>query len=333
VRLCAATSGSPGADNVTDVYFLWLNGSLPFGQWPDDTSAALSYSYDENCTSVVCKRIPQWGSLYPCSAAAITGFSYNFTCYFNQLSPNGASNLTACGVSAHYAGTDNCLCTDTTVVPTNICRCTYARRLPANSTECKNIDLFGECTTLDGEDLGYLNCCEPCGCVILPSPTPAPTPSPSCTNATCNDHDTCTVDTCNSQTGQCNHALIPNCCNCNTDCGAPIDACHINVCVFQETNSSCNATSVGNCTQTPIAGCCFSDSDCTPSDPCFSSVCNLSNNTCTPETPVPCSTTSTGNFASCVSFVCVLCVFVYVENNAAITATALLHRATDANNR
>ncbi|KAN0022121.1 hypothetical protein ACTFIU_004289 [Dictyostelium citrinum] len=115
---------------------------------------------------------------------------------------------------------------------------------------------------------------------------------------TCDDGDSCTIDTCISPTGACQHEPIANCVNCGgnqcitTDFCSPLTGCGLDglTCTIEPkkcddfdpcTFDSCISPQ-GDCGHSPITGCvaCNEVLGCTTTDPCHPVVCSALGDQC-----------------------------------------------------
>lgn len=93
----------------------------------------------------------------------------------------------------------------------------------------------------------------------------------------CNDHDVCTIDSCDPLTGACTHVRMPRCecCNANSDCGDH-DPCTDDTCDL-ETHL---------CISTPREMCCFTNEDCQDDNLCTTNErCDVHTHRCKFDTP------------------------------------------------
>jgi hypothetical protein len=148
-----------GAGFPQQLFDQWCSHGLNATHWPDDDGPAAGSGYlgDVVCDAVACKRVPGWIAIRPCNTHQIVGVPINNTCYYQALQLNGSTVSTVCGQSAFYfAG--RCLCSDMTVLPPNVCRCTYAQRLSNDDPDCGPLDDWDESSNFNSTLISMMDC-------------------------------------------------------------------------------------------------------------------------------------------------------------------------------
>lgn len=89
----------------------------------------------------------------------------------------------------------------------------------------------------------------------------------------CFTGDLCSVDTCNQQTGLCEHQSDPRCCEFDAQCD-DYDQCTDDQCVRLPLGDGPELQQYGTCVNTQLPGCCTQDApDCNDGDPCTHDYC------------------------------------------------------------
>jgi len=160
-------------------------------------------------------------------------------------------------------------------------------------------DDFDDCTTdLCDEETGCYNVLDPAVCPSCNDDSDCTPPEPCLINArceegpnggmkrcvfdinTCDDFISCTIDTCNPQTGECSHE--PDCPSdgdlCTVDSCSPISRSCIYVPVHCDDSNPCTSDQcnpdTGLCEHDWIPSCCLTDEDCVTTDRCSVGNCN-----------------------------------------------------------
>ncbi|MBI5533362.1 MAG: hypothetical protein HY898_11635 [Deltaproteobacteria bacterium] len=139
--------------------------------------------------------------------------------------------------------------------------------------------------------VGDSSCADTNPCTIDTCPTAGGacqhTPAQDCcmVSADCNDNNPCTVDSCPTSGGSCAHAAVAGCCLNSADCDDGV-LCTTDIC----------SGPGGSCSHPAIPGCCNVDQDCTSGSVCTIATCPNAGGFCQVQNLPNCCTTQ----AQCV---------------------------------